>query len=81
MLSYIGTAYLLSSTVFLPLFAALADVFGRYAGLQLSLIFFLVGSAICTGAVNMVMILIGRGISGIGAAGLLTVRIQIAHLE
>ncbi|KAH0836911.1 major facilitator superfamily domain-containing protein [Lanmaoa asiatica] len=51
----------------------LADVFGRYSGLQLSLLFFLVGSAISTGAVNMAMMLIGRGIAGIGAAGLLTI--------
>ncbi|KAF9227389.1 MFS general substrate transporter [Gyrodon lividus] len=71
--SYIGTAYLLSSTVFLPLFASLADVFGRYPGLQISLLFFLIGSAISTGAVNMTMMLLGRGISGIGAAGLLTI--------
>ncbi|KIJ61324.1 hypothetical protein HYDPIDRAFT_116087 [Hydnomerulius pinastri MD-312] len=71
--SYIGTAYLLSSTVFLPLFASVADVFGRYKGLQISLFFFLIGSAISTGAVNMTMMLFGRGIAGVGAAGLLTI--------
>ena len=72
--SYIGTSYLLASTVFLPLFASIADIYGRHFGLQLSLLFFLVGSAIGTGAMNMSMILVGRGIAGIGAAGLLTVR-------
>lgn len=72
--SYIGTSYLLASTVFLPLFASIADIYGRHFGLQLSLLFFLVGSALSTGAVNMPMILAGRGIAGIGAAGLLTVR-------
>lgn len=72
--SYIGTSYLLASTVFLPLFASIADIYGRHFGLQLSLLFFLVGSAVSTGAVNMPMILAGRGIAGIGAAGLLTVR-------
>ncbi|KIJ18729.1 hypothetical protein PAXINDRAFT_129099, partial [Paxillus involutus ATCC 200175] len=71
--SYIGTAYLLSSTVFLPVFASVADVFGRYPGLQLSLLFFLIGSAISTGAINMTMMLMGRGIAGVGAAGLLTI--------
>lgn len=71
--SYIGTSYLLASTVFLPLFASIADIYGRHFGLQLSLLFFLVGSALSTGAVNMPMILAGRGIAGIGAAGLLTV--------
>jgi MFS family permease len=63
----------LASTVFLPFFASIADIYGRHFGLQLSLLFFLVGSAFSTGAVNMTMLLVGRGIAGIGAAGLLTV--------
>ncbi|KAF9237179.1 MFS general substrate transporter [Melanogaster broomeanus] len=70
--SYIGTSYLLSSTVFLPFFASIADIYGRHFGLQMSLLLFLVGSALSTGAVNMPMLLIGRGIAGVGAAGLLT---------
>ncbi|KIJ37995.1 hypothetical protein M422DRAFT_60884 [Sphaerobolus stellatus SS14] len=71
--SYIGTIYVLTSTVFLPIFASLADIFGRHWALQLSLILFTVGSALSTGAQNMPMMLAGRGIAGIGAAGLLTV--------
>lgn len=73
-ISYVGTSYLLASTVFLPLFASIADIYGRHFGLQLSLLFFLIGSALSTGAENMPMVLAGRGIAGIGAAGLLTVR-------
>ncbi|KAI0355576.1 MFS general substrate transporter [Trametes cingulata] len=71
--SYIGTVYLLTSTVFLPLFASLADVFGRHWALQLSLFFFAVGSAISTGSQNMATMLAGRGVAGIGAAGMLAV--------
>jgi MFS family permease len=71
--SYIGTSYLLTSTVFLPFFAAIADTYGRHFGLQISLLLFLLGSALSTGAVNMPMVLAGRGIAGVGAAGLLTV--------
>ncbi|PVF95953.1 MFS general substrate transporter [Serendipita vermifera] len=71
--SYIGTAYVLGSTVFLPIFATLADVFGRYMAMQLSMVIFLIGSALSTGAANMPMLLVGRGISGIGAAGLLSI--------
>ncbi|KAI6041578.1 major facilitator superfamily domain-containing protein [Pisolithus marmoratus] len=71
--SWIGTSYLLTSTVFLPFFAAVADVYGRHFGLQISLLFFLVGSALSTGAVNIIMVLAGRGIAGVGAAGLLTI--------
>ena len=47
--------------------------------MQTSVLFFIVGSAICTGANSMAALLVGRGISGIGAAGLLTiVRIILA---
>ncbi|EPQ55182.1 MFS general substrate transporter [Gloeophyllum trabeum ATCC 11539] len=70
---YIGTAYLLSSTVFIPFFGSLADIYGRHPALQLSLLFFTVGSALSTGANSMPMMLAGRGIAGIGAAGLTAV--------
>ncbi|KAF5370860.1 hypothetical protein D9758_001993 [Tetrapyrgos nigripes] len=77
--SYIGTAYVLTSTVFLPIFASVSDIFGRHFALQLSLIFFLFGSVLSTAAQNMETMLVGRGIAGIGAAGLLAVvRIIIA---
>ncbi|TBU45918.1 MFS general substrate transporter [Dichomitus squalens] len=71
--SYIGTVYLLTSTVFLPLFASLADVWGRHWALQLALFLFAVGSAISTGAQNMATMLVGRGIAGIGAGGMMAV--------
>jgi MFS family permease len=59
--------------VFLPMFASLADIFGRHWALQISLFFFIVGSAISTGAENMIMMIMGRGIAGVGAAGLTSV--------
>ncbi|KAI0819975.1 MFS general substrate transporter [Trametes gibbosa] len=71
--SYIGTVYLLTSTVFLPLFASLADVWGRHWSLQVALFFFAIGSAISTGAQNMPTMLAGRGVAGIGAAGMLAI--------
>ncbi|KAK7472826.1 hypothetical protein VKT23_000933 [Stygiomarasmius scandens] len=71
--SYIGTAYLLTSTVFLPFFASVADIYGRHPALQISLVFFIFGSALSTGAQNIETMLAGRGIAGVGAAGLLTV--------
>jgi hypothetical protein len=78
--SYIGTAYVLTSTVFLPIFASLADIFGRYWAMQLSVFFFIVGSAISTGANSMPTLLAGRGIAGIGAAGLLGVSVFMSLL-
>ena len=58
---------------FVPLFASIADVYGRHPAIQSALALFFVGSALSTGAANIPMLLVGRGISGIGVAGLLTV--------
>ncbi|KAG8941281.1 hypothetical protein FRC04_004643 [Tulasnella sp. 424] len=71
--SWIGTSYVLTSTVFLPIYGSIADILGRHWALQCSLIVFLIGSALCTAAQNMPMLLVGRGIAGIGAAGLVSV--------
>ncbi|KAG8922626.1 hypothetical protein FRC01_013799 [Tulasnella sp. 417] len=71
--SWIGTAFLLTSTVFLPIFGSIADILGRHWALQVALLTFLVGSAVCTGAQSMVALLAGRGLAGIGAAGLVSV--------
>ena len=77
--SYIGTSYVLGSTVFLPVAASFADAFERYGAMQASVFIFVVGPALSTGAVNMPMVLLGRGISGVGAAGLLAVRCVSLH--
>ena len=50
---------------------------GRHLALQLSLILFAIGAAFSTGAQNMAMMLAGRAISGIGAAGLLSVGLAV----
>ena len=68
-----GTVYILAATVFLPIFATLADVLGRYWALQSSLLIFMIGSGISAGSVTMSMMLVGRGVAGVGAGGLLTV--------
>lgn len=41
--------------------------------MEASLVIFLVGAAMSTGATNMPVLLVGRGISGVGAAGILSV--------
>jgi hypothetical protein len=41
----------------------------------MALAIFIIGSAISTGAQSMIMVIIGRGVAGIGAAGLLSVNL------
>jgi len=42
--------------------------------MEASLLIFLAGCAVSTGANSLPMLLVGRGIAGVGAAGLLSVR-------
>ncbi|CAD6926544.1 unnamed protein product [Tilletia laevis] len=71
--SWIGTAFLLSSTVFQPLYGRCCDVFGRKMLFLAAQIIFLGGTALCGAAPNMTALIIGRAIAGIGGAGLLSV--------
>ncbi|KAJ7366120.1 hypothetical protein DFH08DRAFT_652079, partial [Mycena albidolilacea] len=51
---WVGSAYALSSTAFIPLSGNLADVFGRFSVMLASIAFFVLRSAIAGAAQNMV---------------------------
>ena len=51
--SWVFTAYMLTSTVTVPLYGRLGDVYGRRPLLLVSISIFLVGSALCGLAQNM----------------------------
>ncbi|KAK4177899.1 major facilitator superfamily domain-containing protein [Triangularia setosa] len=73
-LNWLITAFNLPSASFLPLWAQLVDIFGRHAALQWSIILITAGSAICTAApvtqaAGWGVMLFGRGLQGVGAAG------------
>ncbi|EAQ83590.1 hypothetical protein CHGG_09994 [Chaetomium globosum CBS 148.51] len=71
-LNWIITAFNLTSAAFLPIFAQLADVFGRHATLQTALVIITLGSALCTAAPTSAfpLLLFGRALQGVGAAGI-----------
>ncbi|CAE6468598.1 unnamed protein product [Rhizoctonia solani] len=70
--AWIGSAYTLGSTAFMPMSGGLADIFGRRPIMLASLVIFAVGSAICGAAPNMSALIAGRTIQGIGGGGILT---------
>ncbi|RDX54509.1 MFS general substrate transporter [Lentinus brumalis] len=69
--SWIALAYLLTSTVFQPVFGRGTDLYGSRSMLFLSIIVFDIGSLFCAVARNYIWFCCGRAIAGIGAAGLL----------
>ena len=67
-LSWIVTAYLLATTVVVPLYGKLGDVFGRRIVLQAAVSIFLVGSALCGLAENLPELIAFRIVQGWAAA-------------
>src|SRR5216683_421792 len=70
-LSWVITAYLLASTAVAPVFGTLSDIYGRRAMIILALSLFLVGSILCALAPNMTVLILARGLQGLGGGGIM----------
>ncbi len=70
-LSWVVTAYLLASTVTVPLYGKLSDLYGRRRLFVVAITIFLVGSLLCGAAQTMGQLVACRALQGIGAGGLL----------
>ncbi len=68
--SWVFTAYMLGSTVTVPLYGKLGDVHGRKPLFIVAILIFLVGSALCGAAQNMWELVVFRAVQGVGAGGL-----------
>ncbi|KAG0294181.1 hypothetical protein BGZ98_001868 [Dissophora globulifera] len=71
-ISWLGTAYLMTSTSFQPLYGKVSDIFGRKATMLFANFVFLIGSAIAGWANSMNMLIVGRAVAGLGAGGLIS---------
>jgi EmrB/QacA subfamily drug resistance transporter len=76
-LSWVVTAYLLASTITGPLYGKFGDLYGRKPTLQVAIVIFLIGSALCGIAQNMAELISFRALQGLGAGGLLTTTIAV----
>lgn len=70
-LSWVVTAYLLAQTVVTPLYGKLGDIYGRKRVLQVGIVIFLVGSALCGMSQSMTQLILFRAVQGLGGGGLL----------
>jgi EmrB/QacA subfamily drug resistance transporter len=71
MLPWVVTAYLLTSTAVAPLYGKLSDIYGRRAMMLVSIGIFVAGSLACAAASSMIMLILGRGLQGVGGGGIL----------
>lgn len=76
-LSWVATAYLLTSAVATPLYGKISDQFGRKKIFQSAIVIFLVGSALCGLSQNISQLIFFRALQGIGAGGLMSLALAI----
>src|SRR5271154_261707 len=72
-LSWVITAYLLASTAVAPVFGTLSDIYGRRAMIIAALSLFIAGSVLCALAPNLPVLILGRGLQGLGGGGILPI--------
>ncbi|MFJ5532761.1 MFS transporter [Streptomyces sp. NPDC093261] len=70
-MSWAITAYLLTSTVGLPVYGKCGDLFGRKGVFQFAIAAFVVGSALAGRAGSMDQLIAFRAVQGVGAGGLM----------
>ncbi|MEH2470140.1 EmrB/QacA subfamily drug resistance transporter [Nitrobacteraceae bacterium AZCC 2161] len=72
-LSWVITAYLLASTAVAPVFGTLSDIYGRRAMIVTAISLFVAGSVMCALAPNMLVLIVARGLQGLGGGGILPI--------
>lgn len=70
-LSWVVTAYILASTVSTPIWGKVGDLFGHKFTFMVSIVLFLIGSALCGLSQDMTQLVLFRAFQGIGAGGLI----------
>jgi EmrB/QacA subfamily drug resistance transporter len=70
-LSWVVTAYLLTSTVSVPLYGKISDLYGRKNIFQVAIVIFLAGSILSGLSRNLGMLIGFRALQGLGGGGLI----------
>ena len=76
-LSWVVTAYLLAQTIVTPVYGKLGDLYGRKRMLQIAVLIFLAGSALCGMSRDMPQLIAFRAVQGIGGGGLMVTAMAV----
>ncbi|OUC86019.1 MDR family MFS transporter [Streptosporangium minutum] len=75
--TWVVTAYLLTSTITVPLYGRLSDTYGRKPLLLTGVVLFLLGSLLCGLAQDMSQLIAFRALQGLGAGALLPLSLAL----
>jgi EmrB/QacA subfamily drug resistance transporter len=76
-LSWVVTAYLLTSTATTPLWGKISDLYGRRLIFQVAIVIFLLGSVLSGLSQNMGQLIAFRALQGVGGGGLFAIALSI----
>ncbi|QSQ21338.1 MFS transporter [Pyxidicoccus parkwayensis] len=75
--AWLTTAYLVASTMMVPVWGKLSDLLGRRAVLAVGILVFLAGSFLCGAARSTVALILFRAVQGLGSAALFTAALAV----
>jgi EmrB/QacA subfamily drug resistance transporter len=75
--SWVFTGYFLASTVSIPLWGKLSDIYGRRTPLSLAIAAFAIGALVCAAAPSMDVLIAGRALQGLGAGGIVPISMAL----
>ena len=75
--NWVVTIYLLTSTITVPFYGKLSDLYGRKPMLMIGVTIFLIGSALSGLSQNMGMLIFFRGVQGLGAGALFPIALAV----
>ncbi|MFI9275849.1 MDR family MFS transporter [Kitasatospora sp. NPDC052896] len=70
--AWVVTGYLVSSTIAMPFYGKLSDIYGRKPLYLAAVVVFVIGSAACVLANSMATLAVARVVQGLGGAGLMS---------
>jgi EmrB/QacA subfamily drug resistance transporter len=76
-LSWVVTAYILTSTIVAPIYGKLGDLYGRRNTIFVCVGVFLLGSALCGLANSMTFLILSRALQGLGGGGLFVLALSV----
>lgn len=76
-LSWVVTAYLLTSTATTPLWGKISDLYGRRVIFQIAITIFIIGSALCGISQDLYQLIGFRALQGIGGGGLFAIAFAV----
>ena len=74
---WVVTIYLLTSTITVPFYGKLSDLYGRKPMLMIGITIFLIGSALSGLSQSMAQLILFRGIQGLGAGALFPISLAV----